>query len=201
MVPENKAEYEAVRNEILRLQDSITNETIHMYVTYIALFSLGPKYSRAFLASFIVLIVFRAMINENQWELKKCSIFLTVFFEECADDLHWERLHTFRYYRSLREIRESKIGWTFYQWSATFLALLSLLALFVHTLPSVDGTPSIDTVLLLLAGCGFCVLTIYVNASFRYKESASDAMLRDCIREYKKSVSAERSDHDPHGMI
>ena len=77
---ENLVVYETVRNEILRVQESTTNETIYMYVAYITLFSIGFSYNWVFLASFIVLIVFQALINKDWWEMRKCSIFIRTFF-------------------------------------------------------------------------------------------------------------------------
>lgn len=59
---ENIAEYEALRGEILRLQDCVRNETMWMYTVYTALFTLGFNYNILFIGSFIVLIVFQAMI-------------------------------------------------------------------------------------------------------------------------------------------
>lgn len=188
---EDKVEYEAIRNEIIRLQDSITNETIYMYVTYITLFSIGFSYIWGFLASFIVLVVFQSMINENQWELKKCSIFLKVFFEECYGDMHWERLHTFKYYKTIRTIRENKLGWKIYKWSSSFLALISLLALMFTIIKQVGINVSTYEVLVFLTSFCFVSLILYINASFSYKEGKSDDALRDCIEEYLKSINSK----------
>jgi len=191
-VKEDKIEYEAVRNEIIRVQNSITNETIYMYVTYITLFSIGFSYSWFFLASFIMLIVFQGMINENQWELKKMSTFLKVFFEERYDDLHWERLHAFKYYRTIRNIRENKVEWKLYKWSASFLAFISLLFLIFTTFKQVEA--DISTYEILILTVGFCLffLTIHINSSFNHIDEERDTMLRDCIEEYLKSIDSNR---------
>ena len=188
---ENTVEYEAVRNEIIRLQESITNETIYMYVTYITLFSIGFSYKWAFLASFIVLIVFQAIINENQWEIKKCSVFLKVFFEESYDDIHWEGFHTFKYYKTLRNIRENKIGWKLYKWSSSFLALISLIFLVFTVFKETGVNISIYEILVLFAGFCFFLLTLYTNTAFNYKEGEDDDMLKDCVEEYLKRINSE----------
>ncbi len=79
-IEEKMEEYEALRNEILRLQTAVSNETIYMYVIYFALLAFGFQNKYALLASFIVLIVFQAMISKEWWLIFKCSTYIKVFF-------------------------------------------------------------------------------------------------------------------------
>ena len=189
---ENLVVYETVRNEILRVQESTTNETIYMYVAYITLFSIGFSYNWVFLASFIVLIVFQALINKDWWEMRKCSIFIRTFFEEQRDDIHWESLHVFKHCQTVRSLQDSEIGWKLYKWSSTFLATISLISLVFTTFNKSDPNVSSTEITILVVGSILFCIAVYVNILFSYKSDEKEANLRECIKDFFEKMQAQK---------
>ncbi|WP_195985814.1 hypothetical protein [Clostridium sp. D33t1_170424_F3] len=183
---ENMIVYEAIRNEILNSEDSVTNCTISMYVSFVALFTIGFSYNWVFLASFIVLIVFQAMINRFWWQITKVSAYIQVFFEEQNDDIHWESLHKFDNYKKLISKQNKEFSWIVHRWSSTLLSCLSLVSLFIVTFGKYGlNLPNMDIAILIVAIVLF-IATIYTNRLLSKK--SDDFELKKCMEEYLKNI-------------
>lgn len=79
---EDLSVYVALREHILQKEGQIANETIYMYVTYFALLAIGSIWKNWMsLLPFVGLIVFQTMINEEEWEIGKASVYIKVFLK------------------------------------------------------------------------------------------------------------------------
>jgi len=188
--------YESLRNEIIRLQEAITNETIYMYVTYFALLAFGYKYEWMILASFIVLIVFQAMINKEWWLITKCSTYIRTFFEEQRKDMHWESFNHFEKFNELNNKLNKELCWKIYRWSATFLAVISFIAL---TILFIDKYQKIGVSLFeaiaLIIGLFFFHIVAYTNTKAFSKSDENITGLKKCIEQYYDYIQhKEKSD-------
>ena len=147
-----------------------------MYVIYFTILTISSSSSAliswAILITFIDLIVFQSMINNELWALKKASIYINVFFESKRNDIHWELLHIDRGYDETYNRTNKKIGWYIYKYSAAFLALISLLAtlfseIYVFILEkSVYILSPVSSVIKIILSIILCILTIHINKSY-----------------------------------
>lgn len=194
---ENIAVYEALRNHILHFQSAIMNETIYMYVVYIALFSLGFTYDWLFLVSFIVLLVFQSMINCHLWEIRKATIYIEVFFEKERDDIHWEKLHRDPAYQLVVvKSRIRSVDWYIRKNGASLLAVLSFMSILFMSIYSVSfeiQNLPMTAITQIIAASVLCILTIYTNRSyFKIDDQGrqEDDDLRNAINNFfKKSYT------------
>ena len=93
-------EYEALRNEIISMQELQRTVWINMYVLFCTLFVLGLQWSHyLFLVTYIILIPFQCVINDFLWSVSKISTYIRVFFENERDDMHWENFHIYDVYQ------------------------------------------------------------------------------------------------------
>lgn len=177
--------YNSIRENILHIEDRILNATIYMYVIYFTILTISSSSSTlsswAILITFIDLIVFQSMINNELWALKKASIYINVFFESKRNDMHWELLHIDGNYDKTYNRTNKKIGWYIYKYSAAFLALISLLAtlfseIYVFILEnSVCILSSFSSIIKIILSIILCILTIHINKSyFRIRDSKVD---------------------------
>ena len=192
--------YEALRAHILQKEGQIANETIYMYVIYFALLTIGSIWNDWMsLLSFVSLIVFQSMINEEQWEIGKASIYIRVFFETQCSDIHWESLHVDPFYSSvfLSTIRKT-VGWYISKCGATILSILSLVSIIIPILYTynyqISNIPLIPSARIIFAVL-LCIVTIFVNKQyFSVRESEKVKIgLTDAISTFYKN---SRKDSD-----
>lgn len=193
---ENLAVYEALRNEILRVQDLRTNCSISMYVSFIALFSIGFSFIWIFLASFIVLIIFQAMINRQWWLMTKQSVYIRVFFENQRDDMHWENFNIFKEYLDLSSEQDKELSWIIHRWSTAFLSVISLIALFVATFVQKGSNIAGVEIAILVCACILCILAIYTNK--QYFKKSDDTRLMKCTANYFKQETEKKATANNH---
>lgn len=165
--------YNSIRENILHIEDRILNSTIYMYVIYFAILTISATSSAlsswAILFTFVDLIVFQSLINNELWSLKKASIYINVFFESKRNDMHWELMHRDENYDKMYSRTNKNIGWYIYKSSAAFLATISLLVLtfselHVFTLDnSADILHSVSSIVKLSLSAILYVLTIHIN--------------------------------------
>lgn len=168
--------YNSIRESILHIEDRIQNATIYMYVIYFTILTISSASttlgSWVILITFIDLIVFQSMINNELWSLKKASIYINVFFESKHNDMHWELLHIDEKYDETYNRINKKIGWYIYKYSAAFLAVISLLAILfseihVSALENcVYIICSAGSVIKIILSFILCILTIHINRSY-----------------------------------
>lgn len=185
---ESMSVYEALREHILQKECQITNEIIYMYVTYFALLTIASIWNDWMsLMTFIDLIVFQSLINEEQWEIGKASVYIEIFFEKQYDDIHWETLHRDPFYIAVfsGSIRKT-IGWYISKCGSSILSILSFLSIFIRILHassyqlfSISFDPAMRIVLAFL----LCMITICVNRQYfsvregeRLKRSLTEAI-------------------------
>lgn len=188
---ENLLIYEALRNELIRLQSGITNETIYMYVVYITLFAFGYRHNWLLLASFIVLIVFQAMISRDWWSMTKCSAYICTFFETPRKDMHWESFHRFEKYKQLKGKMDKELCWIIYRWSATFLAttsLIALVALEIENYQKSNGNLPLSEIIILILGFVFFHIVLLTNRRVFSKSDEDTTGLKKCTEEYLEYI-------------
>lgn len=193
---ENIAEYELLRENILHIEDRITNEVIYMYVTYFALLAISSIWDNWLsLISFIDLIIFQSMINTELWGLKKSSIYINVFFETKRNDLHWELMHINPSYDSAYSKINKGLGWYICKGSSSFLAIVSFLVILIPILHlsnwnfcAISDEEFAKIVLSLV----LCALAISINEKyFRIRDDKTvDDQLFDLIKNFYKNISA-----------
>lgn len=186
---ENLIVYQALRDEIIRAEESKANCAISMYVSFVALFSIGFSYNWIFLASFVVLIVFQAMINRDWWSITKLSAYIQVFFEDTRKDIHWESLHAFEGFKKLHSKQNKELSWVIFRWSSAFLAILSLVSLIAVTFGKSGLSISLLDIVILVCALFLCTVTIYTN-KLLFKKS-DDTELKECIKNYLNEMSKE----------
>lgn len=182
---EDLSVYVALREHILQKEGQIANETIYMYVTYFALLAIGSIWKDWMsLLPFVGLIVFQTMINEEEWEIGKASVYIKVFFEKQRNDIHWESLHEYPIYSSvyLSTIHRT-IGWYTSKCSAVILSILSLISIIVSILHAYNyqilNIPLAPSARIIFAFL-LCGVTILVNKQyFSVRESEK---LKKCLR-------------------
>ena len=182
---ENMAVYEALRNELIRLQEATTNETIYMYITYFALLTFGYKYEWMLLVSFIVLIVFQSIITREWWLITKCSAYICTFFEIPRKDMHWESFHRFDKYKELNNKLDKELYWRIYRWSATFLAGVSLIALIILAFEKYSKNGfSLSEVVIIIAGIILFHVVLFTNRRVFSKSDEDTTGLKKCTEKY-----------------
>lgn len=110
-INENMQEYEALRNEIISMQEQQRNVWIYMYVLFGTLFVLGLQWSHyLFLVTYIILIPFQCVINDFLWSVSKISTYIRVFFENERQDMHWENLHIYDQYQTYYKNKSNSLA-------------------------------------------------------------------------------------------
>lgn len=165
MIQENLAVYEAVKNTVLHCEDSIRNARTQMYTIYFVLFPFGFTYGWVFLISFIVLITFQSTINSELIAIARANSFIRVFFEEQRDDMHWSRLTTDSDHLEVYNKQYRDIGWFLNQHASSFLAITSLLTMFILSITSTlhaESSP-VHAWIQVAIGIPLCLLAIVIN--------------------------------------
>lgn len=168
---EDIAVYEALRAHILQKECQIANETIYMYVSYFALLAIGSIWNDWIsLLPFLVLIVFQSMINEEEWEICKASMYIKTFFEKQRKDIHWESLHEFQSYSLVfSNIIHKTIGWYISKCSAIILSVLSFVCILLPILHNYNyqilNVSFAPTARIIFAGL-LMTVTIWINRKF-----------------------------------
>lgn len=144
-----------------------------MYVIYFAILTISATSSAlsswAILFTFIDLIVFQSLINNELWSLKKASIYINVFFESKRNDMHWELMHRDENYDKMYSRTNKNIGWYIYKSSAAFLATISLLVIIfseLHVLTldnSADILSFVSSIVKISLSAILYLLTIHIN--------------------------------------
>ena len=188
---ENIVVYETLRNTIVSCEDKIRNATINMYIVYFTILSFGFKYNWLFLVSFVVLVVFQAMINADQLAITRASMYIRVFFEEVQDDIHWETINADPKHLLTYQRRSRDIGWYINKHGSSVLAIISYFSLLSTLIQKCDYNLKCiltDSLLDILFATIMCLLVVYVN-----KRNFLDSKEKDIIRESIKSFYDECS--------
>ncbi len=197
---ENLVLYEKLRENILQNEIAITNETIYMYVTYFALFTLGASWGNwLFILSCVVLIVFQSMINDAYWAVIKTSLFIDVFFENTRDDIHWEQFHSYDPYIKLRKARMYGFSWSVKEFGASILSFVSLAAFLSQLWGHSVFSLSRDETIQLCIATILCIFAIYTNTRhfYFYKKGNSQTNLRKCVEDYYKKCYPPKESKPP----
>lgn len=178
---ENLLVYEALRENILHKEDSITTSIIYMYVTYFALLAIGFVWNHWIsLISFIDLIVFQSMINSNQWAVLKSSYYIKIFFENERNDIHWETLHGDKRYKLVYDEVNRNVGWYFCKYGSSFLSVISFLAILFSNMQicawdfeALFVSAKAQIVLSFI----LCIVTVYINLQYFHMRNEEN----DCV--------------------
>jgi len=163
---EDLAVYAALRSSIVSGEDRIKNATVSMYVVYFAMLTFGFHYRWLLYVSFIVLMIFQAMINDDRLAIEKTSIYIRIFFEEESRSIHWESLHKDIDFLKAVRTRNRDIAWFLYHFGASCLSLVSFFALVVPLFQQYSRWEEVMAhhALSILAALGGCLLVVYINS-------------------------------------
>lgn len=180
-IQENIVVYEALRNTVLHCEDGIRNAKIYMYTVYFALMSFGFKYRLLFLISFVVLIAFQAMINQDRLAIQRASSYIRVFFETKRDDMHWSLLNKDKSHATTYTEQYKNIGWYIDFAGASILSAFSFLIILITNLyycrfrickvPTIAWLEIVFAILL-------CGLTIYTNKKSYIVSTKNNAAIK-----------------------
>ena len=182
--------YNTLRNSIIRNEESIVNESIYMYVVYFAMLTLGLSNDILLLTSFIVLIVFQTMINEERLAIERASAYIRVFFENTQEyNIHWETLHKDpRFLTRYGKIYHNVSSLT-RKCGATFLAALSLIIMIKNQFPEFapweSNTFNWSALLKLLFALGLFIVVFWVNVCQYYNSASGDYRVDELMDEIK----------------
>lgn len=187
--------YDALRNEIVSMQEQQRNVWIYMYVLFSTIFILGIELSyNLFLITYIILIPFQTVINRYNWYIQKISTYIRVFYEEEYDDLKWECMHVSagykEYYKKLNSSILGKIRYT----GASQLGFLST-GFYIGNLliANYNGKAfalNFVEIFLILLSILLFFLTVMLN-----REYVDDNVeeLEFLIRNYKETLSKDKA--------
>lgn len=180
--------YETIRNEIISLQESQRTVWIYMYVLFATLFVLGLELSEhLFLVSYVVLIPFQCVINDYHWSISKMSTYIRVFFEEEDQDIGWESLHVYSYYRDYYKNKSKSIRGIIRISGAVHLGFLSTVFYCWHILKESyfgEGFAlSIENLIWIILSIMLFIFLVLINKDFYHNY---DTELEDVIKKYKK---------------
>lgn len=180
--------YETIRNEIISLQELQRNVWIYMYVLFATLFVLGLELSEyLFLVSYVVLIPFQCVINDYHWSISKMSTYIRIFFEEEDQDIGWESLHVYSYYRDYYKNKSKSIRGIIRISGAVHLGFLSTVFYCWHILQESyfedSFALSLDNLIWIILSVILFIILVLINKDFYHNY---DTELEDVIRKYKK---------------
>lgn len=187
---ENLAVYEALRNSIVSCEERIANETIYMYVIYFAMLSFGFQYNWLFLVTFVVLIVFQAMINTDKLAIEKASTYIRVFFEEVRDDMHWETMHKDSSHLDAYKKKIRNIGWYLNKYGSSCLAIISFIALIVTLIQQHDYIIcklSASQIIMVVIAVILCGVAVRVNKQVYINNGESNDSVSKSIEKFHKN--------------
>lgn len=200
---EDIAVYEALRSSIVSSEDRIKNATVSMYVVYFAMLTFGFHYRWLLYISFMVLMIFQAMINDDRLAIEKTSIYIRIFFEEEGRSIHWESLHKDMDFLKAVRTRNRDIAWFLYHFGASCLSLVSFFALIVPLFQQYSRWEDTMTnhALSILAALGGCLLVVYINSRRYVNKGEVDSPITQSIRAfhqkcYPREAPAEETDAD-----
>ena len=102
--------YEALRNEIISVEELQRNVWLHMYILYISLFVLAVEWDyHLFLVTYLVSIPYQIVINGYNWSICKVSSYIRIFFEEEYQGINWESLHVYDPYKKYYDNKQKTI--------------------------------------------------------------------------------------------
>ena len=164
---ENLVVYEALRNNILQHELKMIDIIIYMYVVYFALLTIALTWERILiLLSFVMLIVFQSMLNEERWTIAKTSMYIQIFFENQRNDIHWESLHHNKRYQRYHAKHYKRISWFLERWASSLLAMISLVALVYSIFQSLIISVTVSKIVILALGVILTTLVLYTNKLF-----------------------------------
>lgn len=153
--------YKTLRNSIIRSEDSIINATIYMYVVYFALLTLGFSYNLLFYGTFVVLIVFQTIINDEKIAVERAAAYIRVFFEDTHDyNIHWETLNKDTAFLHKYGKLYRNVSWQIKSYSATLLALLSFVIIVAAKYNRIWDYETNSIKLIILFELGLAVLLL-----------------------------------------
>lgn len=198
MIKENIVVYEALKNTVLHCEDGIRNARIYMYTVYFTLLAFGFKYHWMHLVSFLVLIAFQTMINQDRIAIERISSYIRVFFEEKRNDMHWSLLNKDEVHLAIYRTQYKNLGWYINNSGASILAILSFGILIVTALKNYSVSEIPYTILVeLFIACLLCILVIYVNTKMyidNIRNQNSIQILDDSIKSFY--TRCYKSDND-----
>ena len=163
--PEQLAEYEALRNSIISCENKISNETIYMYIAYFALAAFGFEQIWVLFLSYLVLIVFQTMVNEDRVNIERTSTYIRVFFED-RYDIHWEHLNADGKHMDVFRKYYRTIGWYITKFGPSILAFLSTICI-VRILLNKDNSSTISvTIAQLMIAILLFHTVLYLNRKY-----------------------------------
>jgi len=183
---EDIAVYEALRSSIVSGEDRIKNATVSMYVVYFAMLTFGFQYRWLLYLTFMVLMIFQAMINDDRLAIEKTSVYIRIFFEEEGRGIHWESLHKDRDFLKAVRTRNRDIAWFLYHFGASCLSLVSFFALVVPLFQQYSRWEDTmaNQALSILAALGGCLLVIYINSRRYVNKGEVDSPITQSIRAF-----------------
>lgn len=180
--------YEAIRNELIVVEEMQRNVWIYMYVLFCTLFVLGLEWSYfLFLVSYVILIPFQCVINDYQWSIAKMSTYIRIFFEKEDKEIGWESLHTYSGYKKYYRNKSKSIRGIIRISGAVHLGFLSTFFYCWNILQKsyVNGAFTIGIVELIWVVISIIlfIILILVNKDFYHDY---DNELEDVMKKYKE---------------
>ncbi|MGM9615699.1 MAG: hypothetical protein ACI3W7_09280 [Oscillospiraceae bacterium] len=187
-VQEKLAVYDTLRDSIISCENRMVNEKIYMYIVYFTLLTLGYDHTWAILVSYLVLIVFQSLINEEAVAVEKASTYIRIFFEKDMD-IHWETLHKNELFLSKYLPSVRTIGQYIENHGASILAIISFLVLLTTSLQQYSflKLPS-ELVVELILSVILCVAVIYINKNLYINNGDTGSDLETGIVDFYNTV-------------
>ena len=116
------------------------------------------------MVSFVVLIIFQTLINEDRIAIEKVSAFIRVFFENPREDIHWETLNkdidAMKFYNK----RIRNLGWYINKTGSSFLAIISFATLTINLFQADGLQLTVFSKIQMALGLILVASVIYINS-------------------------------------
>lgn len=175
--PNSYMEYEAIRDEIVLLMSEHNTHITNLYIMSITILGLGYTLNRPilFLLLYLVIIPFQVLINNKEYMMVRCGVYIKKYIEAEQKDLKWEqRVH--KVDAKFNELYKFKIGKLQIEnrvcdYGAFIFALIALGSYVLYTVDVNNCMIGIRGIFFI---CGIIMALIATVVTFRLCRKASD---------------------------
>lgn len=188
--------YETLKNTALHCEDGMRNARIYMYVVYFTLLAFGRNYIDMLLVSFIVLIAFQSMINNDKYSIERIAAYILVFFETKREGMHWSKLNRDFNHLEIYKTQYQNVGWYINFYASSILALISLILIFANSLNQCEfelNRISVVGGIEIVIAIFLCFLVISINFKGNISRQTRKIIEQSIITFYKKCEEEQKS--------
>ena len=175
--PNSYMEYEAIRDEIILLMSEHNTHITNLFIMSITVLGLGYTLNKPifFLLLYLVIIPFQVLINNKEYMMVRCGVYIKKYIEAEQKDLKWEqRVH--KVDAKFNELYKFKIGKLQVENRVCDYGafIFGLIAFGSYILYKVDVKNCMISIHGMSSICGIIMALIATVITFRLCQKASD---------------------------